>query len=647
MERFLERDGFRQLFETAPDAILIVDGTGVIALVNQQVERLFGYSREELVGREIEFLIPARVRAVHVGHRTRFGGEPRLRPMGTGLELFGCRKDGSEFPVEISLSPLKVEGGTFTSASIRDVSERKRLEASARRLHQYLRSAVDSMVGSILIWDAHDRLVACNSLAGMQLNSAVSGEVIGRSWADLIPPFLEKQELLAENNNGESDAVAPFVEGYHRAREGAFHLRSSEGRIWRYTLRPTPEGGSVMVIDDITDAKVHEEELLRARAEAESASAAKSEFLSAMSHELRTPLNAVLGFAQLLQRDKKEPLTERHQERLSHVLRGGEHLLRLIDDVLDLSRIESRRLPISLEPVDVEPVLEDVRRTMAPTASEVTIVLSVGASLGALPQVNADRTRFRQIVMNFTSNAIKYGRPRGTVNLEARVSGACIRVSVSDNGIGIAKDKQSRIFEPFHRAGQEAGPIQGTGIGLAICKQLAELMNGRVGFESTVAEGSEFWVELPLLLPNPRPTEADAASVQTLALATQSTARPSIVYVEDNPSNVAFMEDLLSDQPVELVVAPSAELGIELVRTRRPSLVIMDINLPGMNGIEARRALQRWPETADIPVVALSAAAMPGEAKRIAEAGFFRFLTKPVRVDELLATLDEILGKQR
>jgi PAS domain S-box-containing protein len=386
------------------------------------------------------------------------------------------------------------------------------------------------------------------------------------------------------------------------------------------------------------------DELRRARELAESASAAKSDFLSSMSHELRTPLNSILGFAQLLQSDRKRPLDERQFERVRHVMRGGEHLLRLIDDVLDLSRIEAGRLTISLEPVSIASVLEAVVDTLRPIADGAGVTIAA-VEPGAVPPVTADRTRLLQILMNFGSNAVKYGRPGGRVvfALELR-DPSYVRITVIDDGIGIPAEMQPRMFEPFQRAGQETGPIEGTGIGLTITKRLAELMNGRVGFSSELARGSQFWIELPVH----HQAAAELRQVSAPGSAWSPARRASshkIVYVEDNPSNIAFMEDMLGDLPsVALLVARSAETGIEVIRAQRPDVVIMDINLPGMSGLEAMKRLRAWPESRDIPVIGLSAAALPADTKRAAEAGFFRYLTKPVKVAELTSALEEILG---
>jgi len=365
-----------------------------------------------------------------------------------------------------------------------------------------------------------------------------------------------------------------------------------------------------------------------------------------MSHELRTPLNAILGFSQLLQRDRRTPLSGRQQERVDHVLKGGEHLLRLIDEVLDLARIEAGRVAVSLEPVHVADVLAEVKATLDPMAARAEVAIAVEPAPDRLPEVIADRTRFKQILMNYGSNAIKYGRRGGTASLRASVVGDAVRVVVADDGIGIPADRQDRLFQPFHRAGQETGPIEGTGIGLAISKRLAELMGGLVGFRSDDGRGSTFWIDLPAHRPGEiaaRPAAAAPAAVES-SLAGPDGPRYLVVYVEDNPSNIAFMEDLMRDfDRVALVTAPTAEIGIELVRARRPHAVIMDINLPGMSGFEAIRRLQAWPETHDIPVIALSAAATPRDTARAKDAGFYRYLTKPVKVDVLTAALEELL----
>jgi CheY-like chemotaxis protein len=261
--------------------------------------------------------------------------------------------------------------------------------------------------------------------------------------------------------------------------------------------------------------------------------------------------------------------------------------------------------------------------------------------------VIADRTRLAQILMNYGSNAIKYNRSGGHVRFEGTIVGDRVRIDVVDDGIGIPADKHARIFEPFHRAGQETGPIQGTGIGLAISKRLAELMKGGVGFTSAEGQGSAFWVEIPIdNVASGVAVSARAAAAPSSSLATGAPRR-KVVYIEDNPSNIAFMRDLMDDLPgIEMMTAPTAEIGIELVRVHQPELVIMDINLPGMSGFEATKQLAAWPETKHIPVIALTAAALGRDLTRGAEAGFRHYLTKPVKVDELTAVLEEIIGKR-
>jgi len=385
------------------------------------------------------------------------------------------------------------------------------------------------------------------------------------------------------------------------------------------------------------------------RALADAANAAKSEFLSSMSHELRTPLNAVLGFAQLLGRSRKNPLDARQREMLDHIVKGGEHLLRLIDEVLDLARIEAGGVTISPEPVDVGDVLAEVRTTLQPVAARAGIAIELDPVPAAAGRVVADRTRLVQILMNFGSNAVKYGRFGGHVRIACALEPrGDVRVTVTDDGIGIPADKHDLVFQPFQRAGQEAGSIEGTGIGLAITKRLAELMGGRVGFDSEAGRGSSFWVELPATEDTSRTEQPTTARTERPARLTDAgESSIVVVYIEDNPANVELMVHVLAEfEGIELLTAPTAEAGIELVHEHLPAAVIMDVNLPGMNGIEATRRLRASPRTCDIPVIGLSAAAMLRDRRLAEDAGFFRYLTKPFDVGDMLDALEAVLARR-
>jgi PAS domain S-box-containing protein len=626
---------FRALIDAAPDGLVVCDQNGRLVLVNAEAERMFGYEHDELPGKALEGLIPKHVRPRHQLHLASYTAAPRLRPMGSNLDLRGRRKDGTEFPVEISLSPFETERGVLIIAGVRDVTDRRQLERENKRANAYLVSAVDAVQDAFTLFDEHDRVMMVNSAARQLLGNASGESIVGRRFSDLLA-----DALAAGVFDVAEESRASFQRRwltYHQAPIGALEVRTGHGRQLRVTDRKTADHGTVMTIADITDDARRAEEL-------RAASAAKSDFLSSMSHELRTPLNAILGFAQLLERDRKQPLSERQLERLGHVLRGGEHLLRLIDDVLDLSRIEAGRLSLSSEPVDLVEVLAEVVHTLEPMAARAQIQIAADALPAGAPRVIADRTRLAQVLMNFGSNAIKYGKARGHVILRPVLSHDSARILVIDDGIGIPEGKRDKIFEPFQRAGQEAGPIQGTGIGLTISKRLAELMHGSVGFRSEIEVGSEFWIDLPLY----RQTSVDVPVarhvVQVPSLLATGARRHTVVYVEDNPSNIAFMRDLVEDLPsVELLIAPTAEIGLELIRTHLPRVVIMDINLPGINGFDAVARLREWPETRDIPVIGLSAAALAKDTARAKEAGFYRYLTKPVKVDELTQALETLL----
>ncbi len=381
-------------------------------------------------------------------------------------------------------------------------------------------------------------------------------------------------------------------------------------------------------------------ELTLAKVTAERANLAKSDFLSGMSHELRSPLNAILGFAQLMETGVPAP-TPGQKDCIDQILQAGWYLLELINEVLDLSLIESGRLSLSPEPVSLAEVLADCQAMIEPQAQKSGIRVEF-PQLADPSFVQADRTRVKQVFINLLSNAIKYNRVGGRVDVRCGVvSEGWLRVSLQDTGEGLGADKLAQLFQPFNRLGQEGGSQEGTGIGLVMSKRLVELMGGRIGAESTVGVGSLFWIELQATLAGHLDAQPRHAPPLAPPLPAPDLALHTLLCVEDNPANLMLVERLLARRPdLRLLSARDGQRGIEIARSARPDIILMDINLPGINGLTALRILREDAATAQIPVIALSANAMPRDIERGLAAGFFRYLTKPIKVGEFMDTLD-------
>ncbi len=401
--------------------------------------------------------------------------------------------------------------------------------------------------------------------------------------------------------------------------------------------------GYLLIGADNSVRKQVEMELHNAMAFAEKANLAKSAFLSSMSHELRTPLNAILGFAQLMESASPLP-TPSQQRSIGQILKAGWYLLELINEVLDLALIESGKLSLSSESVSLAEVMQECATMIEAEASKRGISVSF-PEFDIAYFVKVDRTRLMQALINLLTNAIKYNRVDGTVVVACIVNTpGRIRICVEDSGEGLSSEKISQLFQPFNRLGQEMGGPEGTGIGLVTAKRLIELMDGTIGVESKVGKGSVFWIELNLT--DERQHVIDTGASITIApVNSQDGAQlRTVLYVEDNPANLMLVEDLIARQPdIRLLSATDANRGIEIARASLPDMILMDINLPGISGIQALKILREDTATAHIPVVALSGNAIPRDVKKGLEAGFFRYLTKPINVNEFINTLDATL----
>ena len=410
-------------------------------------------------------------------------------------------------------------------------------------------------------------------------------------------------------------------------------LRDDDGDIIGYLLIGT----------DNSVRKRVESELNEAMAAAEKANHAKSDFLSGMSHELRTPLNAILGFAQLMESGTPPP-TPSQKRNLEQILTAGWYLLELINEILDLALIESGKVTLSREPVALAEVMLDCRTMIEPQAQKRGIHMTFPGFQSPC-FVKADRTRVKQVLINLLFNAIKYDRSGGTVTVECTPKPPnSIRISVRDTGAGLAPEKLSQLFQPFNRLGKETGAEEGTGIGLVVTKRLVELMEGAIGADSAVGVGSVFWIELGLTTAPLLEVPEAALTAPVKAPAPVGVPLRTLLYVEDNPANLELVEQLIARRPdLRLLSAADGDLGVEFARAYQPEVILMDINLPGISGLEAMKILRADPTTAHIPIIALSANAVPRDIEKALEAGFFKYLTKPIKVDQFMNALDVAL----
>jgi len=618
------------------DGIVTIDSQGTILSFNPAAYEMFGFASDAVIGNNVSMLMRAEERAAHDEYLDKSDVQlPRI--INKARELYGLKKDGTVFPIELNISPMQVDEQKMYVGIIRDITDRKRIENKLRENEEKFHTFYQVVPDVFTINHAGiGHYVEVND-AFCRNSGYTREQVIGKSPTDIgiWDDKADRDRLYALL--GESGVVDNF--------EAKF--RCKDGSIWPgmtscYLIELDGQSHVLSATKNIADVKSSQQE-------AEKPNQAKSEFLSAMSHELRTPLNSILGFGQLLESSPEDPLNEDQKDNLTHILKNGRLLLDLINEVLDLSKIEAGMVEFSIEDVSTMEIIEDCLPSILGIAEDRGIDIFVTCATEHDLYVNADQMRLKQVLLNLFSNAVKYNRENGTISVQIDdAREGSVRITVTDTGHGIAHDKLGELFKPFSRLGAENSEIEGTGIGLVVCKDLIERMGGVVGVDSTVDTGSSFWFELPRAEGH---DDDEGTVVENLAIRAADQApdrNGTLLYVEDNPDNLKLMEKIVSRvDGLSMISAHNGELGIELARAKDPDVIILDINLPGMNGDELLGRLRQNGRFSETPILALSAAATQADIKKGLNAGFVQYLTKPIIVPDVVDAIKRALPAGR